>query len=175
MLLIFLIFVMLAAERKHELGIARAVGMQRSNLIRTFTFEGALYALGAGAVGSVAGIGVGWIMVRFIGASISSGNDFSIAFSTSPQNILLAFCMGMVLTFAVVLISSCRVSRLNIVRAVRDIPEPNRKGRSVWGLIVAILLPLGGAIAFWQGLATDRSKVKKLRCALPPAPTRSEE
>src|SRR5919107_3921241 len=29
MLLIFLIFVMLAAERKHELGIARAVGMQR--------------------------------------------------------------------------------------------------------------------------------------------------
>src|SRR5215213_7033636 len=155
MLLIFLIFVMLAAERKHELGIARAVGMQRSNLIRTFTFEGALYALGAGAVGSVAGIGVGWIMVRFIGASISSGNDFSIAFSTSPQNILLAFCMGMVLTFAVVLISSWRVSRLNIVRAVRDIPEPNRKGRSVWGLIVAILLPLGGAIAFWQGLATD--------------------
>ena len=154
-LLIFLIFVMLAAERKHELGIARAVGMQRSNLIRTFTFEGALYALGAGAVGSVAGIGVGWIMVRFIGASISSGNDFSIAFSTSPQNILLAFCMGMVLTFAVVLISSWRVSRLNIVRAVRDIPEPNRKGRSVWGLIVAILLPLGGAIAFWQGLATD--------------------
>src|SRR5829696_4780426 len=155
MLLIFLIFVMLAAERKHELGIARAVGMQRSNLIRTFTFEGALYALGAGAVGSVAGIGVGWIMVRFIGASISSGNDFSIAFSTSPQNILLAFCMGMVLTFAVVLISSWRVSRLNIVRAVRDIPEPNRKGRSAWGSIVAILLPLGGAIAFWQGLATD--------------------
>ena len=155
MLLIFLIFVMLAAERKHELGIARAVGMQRSNLIRTFTFEGALYALAAGAVGSVAGIGVGWIMVRFIGASISSGNDFSIAFSTSPQNILLAFCMGMVLTFAVVLISSWRVSRLNIVRAVRDIPEPNRKGRSAWGSIVAILLPLGGAIAFWQGLATD--------------------
>jgi putative ABC transport system permease protein len=28
-LLIFLIFVMLAAERKHELGIARAVGMRR--------------------------------------------------------------------------------------------------------------------------------------------------
>jgi putative ABC transport system permease protein len=155
MLLIFLIFVMLAAERKHELGIARAVGMQRTNLIRTFALEGALYALAACALGSVAGTGVGWVMVRFIGVSMAGGNDFRIAFSTSPQNMLLAFCLGMVLTFAVVLISSWRVSRLNIVRAIRDIPEPDRKGRGVWSVIVAILLPLGGAIAFWQGLATD--------------------
>ena len=59
MLLIFLIFVMLAAERKHELGIARAVGMQRAALVRAFAFEGALYALLASAVGSVAGVGVG--------------------------------------------------------------------------------------------------------------------
>ncbi|HEX5849201.1 MAG TPA: ABC transporter permease, partial [Rubrobacter sp.] len=39
-LLIFLIFVMLAAERKHELGIARAVGMRRGHLMRMFAFEG---------------------------------------------------------------------------------------------------------------------------------------
>jgi len=57
MLLIFLIFVMLAAERKRELGIARAVGMQRSHLIRMFAFEGALYAMVACALGSVAGVG----------------------------------------------------------------------------------------------------------------------
>src|SRR5215212_1648904 len=51
-LLIFLIFVMLAAERKHELGIARAVGMRRGHLMRMFAFEGALYALLASALGS---------------------------------------------------------------------------------------------------------------------------
>ncbi|MCA1718937.1 MAG: FtsX-like permease family protein [Actinobacteria bacterium] len=156
MLLIFLIFVMLAAERKHELGIARAVGMQRSNLIRTFAFEGALYALAAGALGSVAGVGVGWIMVRLIGRGFAGGSeDFRIAFAASFGNVVLAFCMGMVLTFIVVLISSWRVSRLNVVRAIRDIPEPDRKGRTVWGVVVAILTPLAGAIAFWQGLVTD--------------------
>ncbi|MEJ7870702.1 MAG: ABC transporter permease, partial [Rubrobacteraceae bacterium] len=156
MLLIFLIFLMLAAERKKELGIARAVGMQRSSLIRAFAFEGALYALVASAVGSVAGVGVGWVMVRLLGPGFTGGDeDFRIAFATSPQNMVLAFCMGMVLTFAVVLISSWRVSRLNVVRAIRDIPEPDRKGRTVWGVIVAVLLPLAGAIAFWQGLATD--------------------
>jgi len=156
MLLIFLIFVMLAAERKQELGIARAVGMQRTNLVRTFVFEGALYALAAGAVGSVAGVGVGWVMVRLLGKGFAGGDaDFRIVFATSPRNVVLAFCMGMVLTFIVVLISSWRVSRLNVVRAMHDIPEPPGKGRSVWGVIVAALSPLAGAIAFWQGLATQ--------------------
>src|SRR5215218_6313994 len=156
MLLIFLIFVMLAAERKKELGIARAVGMQRSNLIRTFAFEGALYALVASTLGSVAGVGVGEVMLRLLGRGLAGGSeDFRIVFATSPQKVLLAFCMGMVLTFAVVLISSWRVSRLNVVRAIRDIPEPDRRGRTVWGVLVAVLLPLAGAVAFWQGLVTD--------------------
>ena len=156
MLLIFLIFVMLAAERKRELGIARAVGMQRSNLIRAFAFEGALYALVASAVGSVLGVGVGWVMVSLLGRGFAGGGseEFRIAFAASPQNVVLAFCMGMVLTFAVVLVSSWRVSRLNVVRAIRDIPEPDRRGRSVWGILVAALLPLAGAIALWEGLAT---------------------
>src|SRR5215217_1415447 len=156
MLLIFLIFVMLASERKHELGIARAVGMQRTALVRAFAFEGALYALVASAMGSVAGVGVGWVMVRFLGRGFAGGSeDFRIVFAANPRNIVLAFCMGMVLTFAVVLISSWRVSRLNIVRAIRDIPEPDERGRSLWGVLAAVLLPLAGAIAFWQGLATE--------------------
>jgi putative ABC transport system permease protein len=157
MLLIFLIFVMLAAERKHELGIARAVGMQRAALVRVFAFEGALYALAAGAIGSVAGVGVGWAMVRLLGEGFTGGGNkgFRIAFSTSAQNVILAFCMGMVLTFAVVLISSWRVSRLNVVRAIRDIPEPDKRGRGVWGIVVAVLTPVTGAVSFWQGFATE--------------------
>jgi putative ABC transport system permease protein len=156
MLLIFLIFVMLAAERKHELGIARAVGMQRAALVRAFAFEGALYALAASASGSVAGVGVGWVMVRFLGGGFAGGSeDFQIVFATSLQNVVLAFCMGMVLTFIVVLISSWRVSRLNVVRAIRDIPEPDKKGRSVWGVLVAVLMPIAGAVAFWQAFATE--------------------
>jgi putative ABC transport system permease protein len=155
MLLIFLIFVMLASERKHELGIARAVGMQRAALVRAFAFEGALYALVASAIGSVAGVGVGWVMVRFLGRGFAGGSeDFQIVFSTGLQNVVLAFCMGMVLTFAVVLVSSWRVSRLNVVRAIRDIPEPDKKGRSVLGVLVAVLTPIAGAVALWQGLET---------------------
>jgi putative ABC transport system permease protein len=123
--------------------------------VRTFAFEGALYALAASAAGSVLGVGIGWVMVRLLGQGFAGGNDdFGIIFSTSPQNVVLAFCMGMVLTFAVVLISSWRVSRLNVVRAVRDIPEPDRRGRSVLGVVVAVVVPIVGAVAFWQAFAT---------------------
>jgi putative ABC transport system permease protein len=164
-LLIFLIFVMLAAERKHELGIARAVGMKRGHLMRMFAFEGALYALLASALGSIAGVGVGWLMVRVIGEAFA-GSGFTISFATSPQNVVIAFCLGMVLTFAVVLISSWRVSRLNVVRAIRDIPEPDKKGRSVRGVLLAIATPLAGAGLVWQGLQVDQTGLYLLGISL---------
>jgi putative ABC transport system permease protein len=157
-LLIFLIFVMLAAERKRELGIARGVGMQRGHLMRMFAFEGALYALVASALGSVLGVGVGWVMVRAIGQAFAQFDDFGfeVAFATSPQNVVVAFTLGMVLTFLIVLVSSWRVSRLNVIRAIRDIPEPDKQGRTVKGAILALLTPIAGVLAVWQGLEAEQ-------------------
>ncbi|MGB3633046.1 MAG: FtsX-like permease family protein, partial [Rubrobacteraceae bacterium] len=158
-LLIFLIFVMLAAERKRELGIARGVGMQRGHLIRMFTFEGALYALVASAVGSVLGVVVGWGMVRVISQAFAQFDDFGldIVFTFSLENMAIAFTLGMVLTFLIVVASAWRVSRMNVVRAIRDIPEPDRKGRSVRGVILALIVPLAGALAVWQGVDAEQA------------------
>ena len=44
MLLIFLVFVLLAAARSTELGMARAVGLKRRDLIQLFTYEGTVYS-----------------------------------------------------------------------------------------------------------------------------------
>ena len=131
-LLIALIFVMLAAERKRELGISRAVGAQRGDIVRLFTFEGAVYSLAAAAVGSVLGVVVGLVMVRVIAAALGAVDDFDgfeIVFAFRWQSLLLAYTLGMVVTYLVVAVSAVRVSALNIVRAVRDIPEPPGEGR----------------------------------------------
>lgn len=127
-LLIFLIFVMLAAERKQELGITRAVGGQRGHVVRLFAFEGTLYALAAAAVGSVLGVAVGLAVVRVIAAALANIEDLdlTIAFAFRWQSVLLAFALGMTTTLVVVVIASVQVSALNIVRAIRDIPEPPR-------------------------------------------------
>ena len=152
-LLIFLIFVMLAAERKKELGVARAVGTQRHHVIRLFTFEGAVYALMAAAVGSLLGVVVGLGMVRIMGVAFA-GDDFSMVFDFSWRSLVIAYTLGMVITFVVVLVSSWRVSRLNIVRAIRDIPEPSLSRKSLKGLIFSILVPVVGvllAVLGYQG------------------------
>ena len=62
MVLIFLIFVMLAAERKSEMGMARAIGAQRGRLVEMFVFEGTAYDLAAAAVGVALGVVTGLII-----------------------------------------------------------------------------------------------------------------
>ena len=164
-LLIFLIFVMLAAERKHELGMARAVGAQRGHVIRLFALEGALYALVASAVGSLLGIAVGWGMVRIMAVAFGSV-DLQLSFMFNWRSVVIAYTLGVVLTFLVVLLSSWRVSRLNIVRAVRDLPEPKvrRHGRRV--IVQIVLLLVIGVLASVAGLQGSQAGVLYLGFSL---------
>ena len=153
LLLIFLIFSMLAAERKRELGMSRAVGMQRRHLVRLFTAEGAMYGLGSAIVGAIIGVGLAYLLVFVVsGAFASESEDFSLTAHVTPRSVLVSFLFGTILTFVTVIFASQGISRLNIVRAIRDIPEPQlaRAGRKtlVWGIIITVL----GVIILFQGL-----------------------
>jgi putative ABC transport system permease protein len=121
-LLIFLIFVMLAAERRAEMGMARAVGTKRRHLIQQFLFEGYVYNLAAALVGIALGVLVGLGMVKIM-AFLLRSVDFTIQSHVEPRSLVVAFCLGALVTFLTVVISSFRVSRLNIVAAIRDLPE----------------------------------------------------
>jgi putative ABC transport system permease protein len=143
-LLIFLIFVMLAAERRTEMGVARAVGTRRGHLVEMFLFEGATYDLAAAAVGALLGIAVSFAMVKGIERAYSS-LDIAVTFSIRWQSIVIAYTLGVLLTFAVVAFSAWRVSVLNIVTAVRNLPDPRRRLRRHRSLVGAVvLLTLGG-------------------------------
>lgn len=121
-LLIFLIFSMLAAERKSEMGMARAVGIQRGHLTQMFIFEGLAYDIAAAAVGAALGVAVGWAMVGVISGLIGT-YGFRLTPHVEIRSIVVAYCLGMLVTFLTVSISAARVSRLNIVSAIRDIPD----------------------------------------------------
>jgi len=62
-LLLVHIFVMLAEERKSELGMLRAIGMKCSRLVRSFMIEGTVHALASSLIGIFAGLGVGRAVV----------------------------------------------------------------------------------------------------------------
>jgi putative ABC transport system permease protein len=125
LILIFLIFVMLAAERKSEMGMVRAVGAQRGRLVEMFVFEGTAYDLAAAAVGVALGVATGLIIAFTLGQAFA-GVGLSVRPSVSLRSLVVSYSLGMLVTFATVLFSANRVSHLNIVSAIRDLPEPPR-------------------------------------------------
>lgn len=154
-LLIFLIFVMLAAERRGELGIARAVGTRRRHLVQIFLYEGVAYDLIAAVVGAAIGVGVAFLMVLAMASAFSAqDSNATITFATKPASIAIAYAIGVLLTLAVVVVSANRVSRMNIVTAIRNLPEPpaqrSRKRRwalGVAGLVLGAMLAVSGVSA----------------------------
>ena len=126
-LLIFLIFVMLAAARRTEMGMARAVGARRVHLVQMFVFEGTAYSVISAAIGVGLGLGVSSLIVvianRIFQAAGSTTGDFQMTRHFEPESIVVAYCLAMVITLITVGLSAYRVSRLNIVSAVRDLPS----------------------------------------------------
>ncbi len=142
-LLIFLIFVMLAAERRTEMGVARAIGTQRGHLVQTFVFEGAAYDLLAAALGAALGVGVSFAMVAGVSRAVA-GSSLDVVYTVKWPSVVIAYSVGVLLTFVVVAFSAWRVSVLNIVTAVRNLPDPARRLRRRRGFVGAgVLLALG--------------------------------
>ncbi|MGE3077088.1 MAG: ABC transporter permease [Dehalococcoidia bacterium] len=150
-LLIFMIFVMLAAERQREMGITRAVGALRIHLVQAFLAEGIVYAFLAGLVGVALGVGFGiWVVVG--GSKLAFGDDLAwLSGHVTVRTLVVSFCLGWVTTFTTVVVSAVVVSRLNIVAAIRGqvasaVSNTTRKFRPWWilgSIPFMLVLPLG--------------------------------
>jgi len=165
--LIINMFIMLAEERKSEMGMARAVGMKRSQLTKLFLFEGTLYAAGASLVGIFVGIGIAYGILYAFGSIISGFFPVSLAqvldsFTFTPVSLFTAFTEGLFITYLTILLTSWRVSKLNIIRAVRDIPEPPQGKRtytvlSILGVVLALL-----GVYFFEASFEAKSAIEAL-------------
>ena len=163
-LLLVNVFVMLAEERKGELGMLRAVGMRRGGLVRGFVVEGAIYSLVAAAVGLAAGLGVGRAVVAvtariFAGFSPEEGG-LDLAFTATPASLVNGFAAGFLIAFLTVALTSIRISRVNIIAAIRDLPAAAGR-RLRWRWVLASTLAAAGigaaavvAVAGSQGVGT---------------------
>jgi putative ABC transport system permease protein len=152
-LLIVLIFTMLAAERRSEMGMERAVGAQRRQLIQQFIAEGAGYALLAGLVGAALGV-VAALAIGY-GLQAAFGDFIDISPHVEPRSMVIAYSLGVVITFLAVTISSWRVSRLNVVAAVRDIPDAYTAHRNRRQLVWGVLMVIVGALMILAAQGSD--------------------
>jgi putative ABC transport system permease protein len=135
-LLLVNVFTMLADERQSQLGMLRAVGMTRARLVQSFCVEGAAYALAALVPGIGLGLAVGWV-VALVSAQIfrawsAGGGGLTIEFAVTWTSIVNAAALGLVIALVTIVGASLRISRLNVIAAIRDLPAvPNPRRRRV--------------------------------------------
>jgi putative ABC transport system permease protein len=176
-LLLVNIFVMLAEERKSQLGMLRAIGMKRSRLVGSLTLEGSAYAVAAIVPGVLLGLGVGY-GVALAAAQIfegwtEDGAGLDISFAFTPTSLVNGVAMGLVIAVATIFLTSVRISRFNVISAIRDLPpstsQRTRRGLLVGGTALAVLLGVLSvpAVASSAPVPTLLLPALALLCAVP--------
>ncbi len=158
--LIINIFTLLAEERKSELGISRAIGMTRKRLRRMFMYEGVIYTILSVLVGVLASIplafGIIWAF-NSIYAGVDSGGALDIMqyFHYELTSIILSVTIGFFISFITIFLTTFKISRLNIVRAIRDIPEPPPLKKDTKILAAGIIGFILGIILFVSSFPSE--------------------
>ena len=147
-ILIINIFTMLAEERKSELGMARAVGMKRKHLMQSFLFEGLAYGSIASALGTLVGVCVGIGLIYMVNNFLDFlGIILPVHFKMF--SLAQAFSLGFIITFGTILLTSWKISKLNIIQAIRGIDESN-KSRKTWTMpLFGTMFLVASAIAYY--------------------------
>ncbi|HEU5368143.1 MAG TPA: FtsX-like permease family protein [Ktedonobacterales bacterium] len=149
-LLIFLIFVLLAAERRAEMGVSRAIGVQRDQLILLFLFEGSFYDLIASLIGIGVGVGLGIGIVLLL-SPVLAQSGFPLSAQLNPRSLVIAYCLGALFTLGTIIASSWLISRMTIVQAMKNLPEPPRPSASLAKLAARALTRLLTVLGLGDG------------------------
>jgi putative ABC transport system permease protein len=100
-------------ERTREIGIRKAVGAKRRDILLQFLLEAAMLSLSGGAVGIIGGWGVSWLISTF-----SEAAGISIAATVSPDIVVLAISVSVFIGLISGIYPAMRAARLNPIDAL---------------------------------------------------------
>lgn len=160
MLLLALLMILLATERRAELGMGRALGMSRAHLVQLQLFEGCGYGVVAALLGMLLGVGITALELAMLtllpelGVGEAANSVPVPVIGTlhlwiSWQSLLTSWCIGVLATTATALMIAIWISRTNIVAAIRDLDNPIRIR---WPLFWRLSFTLIGAGLLVAGL-----------------------
>jgi putative ABC transport system permease protein len=142
--IIFNTFTILVAQRTRELGLLRALGASRPQIIGSVMTEAGVVGLGA----SLVGLGLGVLLARVL-LSVVGAIGFDTpqgAVVVQQRTVLLAIAVGMFVTVGAALWPAIRASAVPPVVAMNDVPllrTPRQRVRIViGGCLIAVGIPV---------------------------------
>ena len=160
-LLLVNIFVMLAQERQSEFGMLRAVGLRRSGLVGAFSLEGWMYALGAAGFGTLGGLLLGRIIVVVAAGIFSRGfgtqGGLELVYSANRSSGYVGFLFGFITSMITVLLTSIWISRLNVIRAIRELPKPKTNHQAAGWFALGLFLTAIGTLMTLSGFGAHKA------------------
>jgi putative ABC transport system permease protein len=166
MLLLVLLCLLLATERRAELGMSRAIGLQRAQVVQSLIIEGSGYSLVATLVGVLLGVGATALELMILShlpalgepGLMVRGNHIPLYLSLSWQSVVSVVSLSMLVTILVVCIAALWISRMNIVAAIRDLDDP-AQGRPSF---LALFSPLWRAPKDPSGRVVPETAARRL-------------
>ncbi len=145
LLLIINIQLMSVEERQQQVGVLRAVGTQRSQILLTTILETVLLGVIGSVLGIIGGVVYGWLLIQAMAWAFEYPAS-EIPLVLNEMTVILSFIIGFVIALLTSIIPAWRASRINITEVIRGISPPEEKKFGKKGLYVGISLIIIGLL-----------------------------
>lgn len=132
-------FSITVAQRRREMALLRAIGASTKQVTRSIIVESLLIGVIASAVGSLVGVGLGWVLLQGLGAL---GAGFDIALTIPPATIAAGVAIGTINTVFAAYTPARRGASIAPIEALREssIEQPAKpKWRTVIGVLLLVV------------------------------------
>ncbi|HAV77988.1 MAG TPA: hypothetical protein DCX53_11620 [Anaerolineae bacterium] len=101
-------------ERTREIGMLRAIGMTRAQIIYMVLAEAGLI----GVIGGVLGVGTGMVLARILFIGMTTMSGYQLTFVMPPEGILISLIAAVIISQIAAIFPSRRASKVKILEAV---------------------------------------------------------
>ncbi|CAN5896936.1 ABC transporter permease [soil metagenome] len=156
-------FSILVAQRTKELALLRAIGASRRQVLGSVLLEASLTGVLAAVVGLAAGVALAYGAIALLAAfNVELPGDSLVV---SPQTVLVALVVGLVVTVGAAVIPAVRATRVPPLAALRDVALDRSSRSWVRGGLGGLLL-VAGLVAALPAFGADISRDDLERIAL---------
>jgi putative ABC transport system permease protein len=158
--IIFNTFAILIAQRTRELGLLRALGASRAQVLGSVVLEAAIVGIVAAGLGLAAGVGLASLLLRAVGFSRLGLGAPEATPVLLARTVIAAVIVGVVVTVGSALIPAVRAARTSPVAAINELPRvgsaPLRRRA-----LIGVLITLAGIGTLALGFQIDATQLSQ--------------